>query len=215
MQKTTTADATPGGRRSPRIVQTDNERCLLPSVLKRRMILAKGKYQEWLEEDKLLLLQGWARDGLTEQQIAKNVGISDSTLREWKKRFPTISAAIKKGKEVVDIIVENALFKKATGYNATVKKAFKVKRVSYDERNRRIEKEEIVIAEEEVHIPPDTTAQIFWLKNRRPDKWRDKPKEDDSTNDKIIENMQTLTEMLNAAPNRNIEDFENEHPGEV
>lgn len=171
--------------------------------------MAKGKYQEWLEEDKLLLLQGWARDGLTDSQIAQNIGINIATLCRWKDKYNQICEAIKKGKEVVDIIVENALFKKATGYSTMVKKGFKVKRVYYDEKGRRCEKEEVVLVEEEVHFPPDTTAQIFWLKNRRPDKWRDKPKEDDvSSNNKIIENMQTLTEILEAAPNRNIEDFE-------
>lgn len=98
---------------------------------------ARGKYEYWLTEEGLTLLEGWARDGLTDEQIARSCGITSSTLYDWKNRFPEISEALKKGKEVVDYQVENALLKKA--------------------------------------LTGDTTAQIFWLKNRRPDKWRDKP----------------------------------------
>ena len=98
--------------------------------------IAKGKYQEWVEPDGLILLQGWAREGLSEEQIAHNMGITRETLRVWKKKYSGISAALKKGKAVVDFAVENALLKKA--------------------------------------LAGDTTAQIFWLKNRKPDVWRDK-----------------------------------------
>ena len=72
-----------------------------------------AKIDEWLKEDKLILLEGWARDGLTQQQIAKNMGIGLTTLKEWKKKEPTISTTLKKGKEDVDYEVENALLKKA------------------------------------------------------------------------------------------------------
>ena len=99
--------------------------------------MARGKYEYLLSEDGLTLLEGWARDGLTDDQIAHNLGVSRSTLAEWKKRFPDLSDALKKGKDVVDYEVENALLERAKG--------------------------------------GDTTAQIFWLKNRRPGKWRDKP----------------------------------------
>lgn len=78
--------------------------------------MAKGKYEEWLTSEKLLLLEGWARDGLTDKQIAHNMGISRSTLNEWKNKYPDISDTLKKGKEVVDRMVENALLKRALGY---------------------------------------------------------------------------------------------------
>jgi len=102
--------------------------------------VAKGKYEKWLKEENLLLLEGWARDGLTDEQIAKNIGITVSTFYEWKKKYSEISESLKKGKEVVDYQVENALLSSA--------------------------------------LEGNTTAQIFWLKNRRPDKWRDKQKEE-------------------------------------
>lgn len=107
-------------------------------------------------------MQGWARDGLTDEQIAHNAGITPTTLYDWKNRFPQISEALKKGKEVVDIEVENALLKRALGYEYT---------------ERRIEvsdKDGKKVVQTVKHVPADTTAQIFWLKNRRPQNWRDK-----------------------------------------
>lgn len=81
--------------------------------------MVKGKFVNWLTEEGLLQLESWARDGLTDEQIALNIGISRSTLHEWKKRFPSISDTLKKGKAVVDIQVENALLKRALGYSTT------------------------------------------------------------------------------------------------
>lgn len=136
--------------------------------------MAKSKYAKWLEPEGLLLLESWARDGLTEEQIAYNMGISRETLRVWKNKYSVISGTLKKGKEIVDIQVENALLKKALGMKETVKKAIKVREVKYNDGKRVSEKEHIEYVDEEVFVPPDTTAQIFWLKNRKPDKWRDK-----------------------------------------
>ena len=78
--------------------------------------MAKGKYQEWIEPEGLLKLEGWARDGLTDEQISSNMGITTSTLYVWKNKYSEISEALKKGKEVVDRQVENALLKRALGY---------------------------------------------------------------------------------------------------
>ena len=81
--------------------------------------MAKGKYEKWLKEENLLLLEGWARDGLTDEQITKNIGITVSTFYEWKKKYSEISESLKKGKEVVDYEVENALLSSALGGNTT------------------------------------------------------------------------------------------------
>lgn len=105
--------------------------------------VAKGKYQRWLTPEGLLLLEGWARDGLTDEQIAQKMGVGYSTLQTWKSKYQDIQDTLKKGKDVVDYQVENALLSSALDGN--------------------------------------TTAQIFWLKNRRPDKWRDKQKEEADT----------------------------------
>lgn len=78
-----------------------------------------AKYTEWLTEEGLIRIEGWARDGLTDKQIAKNMGVAYSTFRDWVKRFPALSAPLKKGKEVVDREVENALLKRAKGFSYT------------------------------------------------------------------------------------------------
>lgn len=137
--------------------------------------MAKGKYGYWLTGDGLLLLAAWVRDGLTDEELASKMKIAPSTLYAWKIKFPEISEALKKGKEIVDIEVENALYKNATGYDYTEDQAFKVKRVFYDDDNRRCEQEEIEVVEIRRHKPPETAAQAFWLKNRKPVEWRDKP----------------------------------------
>ena len=81
--------------------------------------MAKGKYEYWLTQEGVILLEGWARDGLTDEQIAQCMGIVPSTLYEWKKKHSEISEALKKGKAVIDRQVENALLKRALGYSYT------------------------------------------------------------------------------------------------
>ena len=130
--------------------------------------MAKGKYEYWLTPEGLLKLEAWARDGLIDEQIAENIGINTSTLYEWKKRYPEISESLKKGKEVVDIQVENALLRRALGYEYTEVTQEVCENAETGEMERHVTKK---VTKE---VIPDTTAQIFWLKNRRPDKWRDK-----------------------------------------
>lgn len=137
--------------------------------------MAKTKYEYWLTDEGLLQISGWARDGLIDAQIAHNMGISRKTLYEWKNKYSPISDALKNSKDVADRHVENALYNKACGYKESITKPFKVKRVEYDPKGRKIaEFEEVVYVTDEVYIPPDTTAQIFWLKNRKPEAWRDR-----------------------------------------
>jgi transposase-like protein len=121
-------------------------------------VVSMAKYDQWLTEEGLLLIEGWARDGLTDEQIAHNMGINPSTLYDWKKKHPKISEALKKGKEVVDREVENALLKRALGYE-------------YDEI---IYEDGVEVKRVRKQVQPDTTALIFWLKNRKPEMWRDK-----------------------------------------
>lgn len=124
---------------------------------------AKGKYMEWIEPDGLLKIEGWARDGLTDKQIASNIGISEQTLNIWKKNYPSFFKSLKKGKEVIDRQVENALLKRALGYK-------------YKETTRTLTKDGAVLSTKiiEKEIAPDVTAQIFWLKNRKSLEWRDR-----------------------------------------
>ena len=121
--------------------------------------MALNKADKWQGEEKLLLLEGWARDGLTDEQIAENIGISVRTLYRWKKLNCQICHALKKGKEVADRQIENALFKRAAGYD--------YEEVKEEYQNGELTKKVVT----KKHIPGDTTAQIFWLKNRRPEYW--------------------------------------------
>lgn len=105
--------------------------------------MAKTTYKDWEAEEKIWLLQGWARNGLTNEQIASNMDIVVSTLWEWRKKSPKISNALKIGKDEADIQVENALYKAA--------------------------------------LEGNTTAMIFWLKNRRSKEWRDKIQQEITT----------------------------------
>lgn len=139
--------------------------------------MAKGKYEEWLTEDNLLLLRGWKRNGLTNEQIAHNIGITVKTLYEWCNKYSDFSDALKKGKEVVDLEVENALYKSAVGYTVKVMKPIKLKKEKQKAGEGKIVEEYIEYIEEEIHIPASNTAQIFWLKNRASERWRDKPVE--------------------------------------
>lgn len=155
-----------------------------------------AKINDWLEKDKLILLEGWARCGLTDEQIAKNMGIAPSTLYEWKKKSKEFSESLKKGKEVVDFEVENALLKKALGYTITLNKQ-KVTKDGY-----------VVDITEEVHVPPDTTAQIFWLKNRKPNTWKDKVETDEDKEavanaSQVIAKIRKVAQEYTDGTNRN------------
>ena len=158
--------------------------------------MAKGKINKWLEKDKLILLEGWARDGLTDEQIAKNIGINRTTLYDWKKKEVNIADALKKGKEVIDFEVENALLKKALGYTITIKE-------------ERLDKDGCIhTLEKDVHIPPDTTAQIFWLKNRKPNTWKDKVETDEDREavanaSQVIAKIRKVAQEYTDGTNRN------------
>ena len=117
-------------------------------------------------------------DGKRAARDADGNGIEvpeNMTYAEWKKKYPDISDTLKKGKEIVDTEVENSLLKRAKGYTAKIKKTFKVKKVEYDPSGKKIKEEEVLeVGEDEIHVPADVTAMIFWLKNRLPEKWKDK-----------------------------------------
>jgi len=133
--------------------------------------MAKSKYETNVK-DKLLLVEAWARNGLTDEQIAKNLGIAVSTLNDYKNKYPEFMESLKRGKEVIDIEVENALLKRALGYK------YDEVTKELDETTGKLQVSKIVTKE----VIPDTTAQIFWLKNRKPGEWRDRKEIDHSGN---------------------------------
>ena len=136
--------------------------------------MAKGKYKEWLEPDKLILLQGWRRDGLSYKQIADNIGIAEQTLNDWAWKHKEIKEALKKGEEVMVYEVENALYKAAIGYDVTETDQTETMNESTGDRV-------VTKHARKRHIPPSIGAICFILKNRRSDKWQDKPVVMDTT----------------------------------
>jgi transposase-like protein len=118
----------------------------------------KAKWDLLNMPDKLLLIQGWARDGDTEKIICEKLGIGSATLTKWKREYPEFMEALRKGREVIDREVENALLRNALGYEYTEETV--------------TNKGDVVSIQKYQH--PNTTAQIFWLKNRKPQEWRDK-----------------------------------------
>ena len=147
--------------------------------------MAKGKYQKWLEPDGLLRLEAWARDGLIDEQIAHNCGVSTATLYNWKSQHIEILDALKRGKDVVDIQVENALLKRALGYQ-------------YVETKVKRSPDGVETTETIKEVVPDVGAAFIWLKNRKPDTWRDKPTTD---NEDVLKRIDMVLGGIDAIAN--------------
>lgn len=126
--------------------------------------MAKGKYHEWLTEDGLLRLESWARDGLTDEQIAKNMGINVATLYTYKNKYNEISEAIKKGKRPIDFEIENAAIKSALGEWVTETQTI------YNYKGDTVVSKQVIANKR--YIAPNPTTIIYWLNNRKPSQWR-------------------------------------------
>lgn len=162
--------------------------------------MARAEYKKWLEPDNLTRLRSWARDGLTNEQIAKKIGVRRQTISEWSKKYPDIADALKKGKEVVDSEIEDSLISVMKKHTITTTQYKMVKKDDFNLKAERSKfaniykldhpnatKNEILIATAEnvevyekipisktvTEVDPNTSAIIFWLKNRRPDVYRD------------------------------------------
>lgn len=125
-----------------------------------------AKVSDWITEDGLKRINSWARDGLTNVQICHNIGIAEGTLYRWQTEYPEIKKAIKDGKRPVDFEVENQLLRNAMGFE-------------YEETRSYMEEQPDGSYKRKVdthsrYNPPNVTAQIFWLKNRKPAQWSDR-----------------------------------------
>jgi hypothetical protein len=143
-------------------------------------VARKTKFDESLKETMLELY----RKGKTDAEVADIVGVCEKTINNWKGRHPKFLEALKESKEIADELVEASLFSRAVGYShADVKVITSFGNI------------EIVPCTK--YYPPDTTAAIFWLKNRQPERWREKmPGEGD------INITVTLAERVARARNR-------------
>lgn len=175
----------------------------------------RAKYQEYLTEDGLLRIESWASDGLTNEDIAHNMGIARQTLSSWCNKYPSINDALKKGREPVVRRLENSLIKKAQG--------FEYEEVTtemwVDDNGEKRQK----VSKHKKYSAPDTSALIFLLKNYKPNKYRNyndltkkqietemrkveaeidkinfEIRVDADQNDKIMDMVSKLDEVLNA-----------------
>lgn len=119
---------------------------------------------EWRTPTRLELLKCWARD-FSFTDIAAKIGVSIQTLKAWRDKYPEIEEAIREGKEIVDYRVENALLKVALGYTTTDVKTIISPPDKNGNRSIRVEKTE-------KEVPPNPTAIMCWLNNRKPDQWK-------------------------------------------
>lgn len=136
----------------------------------------------------MTLLEGYAREGLTDEQIALKMGIGTSTYYRWQDEHREIKEAIKKGKAPVDIQVENALLKRALGYTATetIEEVYQ----AGEGREKKVLSSHIRKITREV--PPDVGAIVFWLKNRKPGRWRDKIESAPDTGNELLLSLMDL-----------------------
>ena len=153
--------------------------------------MAKSKWSDIKE--KLILVECWARDGLTDEQISNNLGISTTTFYEYKKNYPEFSESLKRGKEIVDYEVENALLKRALGYEFE-EKTYETR---WDENQGRFR--EVLTKKVRKEVVPDTTAKIYWLNNRKPKQWRNKRNEEEGNNEILNKVEQLLTKIKEEA----------------
>lgn len=138
-----------------------------------------GKVDFWLTAEGLILLRAKSRDSLTKNELAKKLGVAPKTLSLWEKKYPQIEEAMRQGREITDVRVENAILKKALGFET--KEVKKVVKADGAEEVTTVFKS----------VPPDVTAASVWLKNRCPERWRDKPPDGDGLAkvDKILEEI--------------------------
>lgn len=153
-------------------------------------------------------VQAWARDGATGEEIAKKLGISEDRFYDYKKRYPEFLEALKPAQQYDDEVV-NALHRNTIGQIVKLKKPIKVRKKIFEDGKLVREEEEVITAEEEIYIHPDTMAQMYWLNNRQSSKWRQKPKEQPNQ-DEIEEEAKKKDELYERLINREIEGFTDE-----
>lgn len=144
----------------------------------------KSKYEEYVQP-RLTEIECWCRDGLIDEEIAKRLGVGYSTFKNYKTEHQDLLDALKNGKAIIDYSVENSLLKRAQGFE-------------YTEKTKELIKGVLVVTKEVTKIiAPDPTSCIFWLKNRKPEYWKDR-KELDLNVTGLPERMKKAEEKLNA-----------------
>ena len=165
-------------------------------------------WKEWKSEENLGRLECWARAGLTDRMIAEEkIGIPEGGFEAWKQACPEIRERLDRGRELADNEVENALLRSARGYTVTIREPVKVRR----QVGGKCVEDSIEMVDKTIHVPASVPAQIFWLKNRRPNLWKERldPRRDDRTVEKVNEAMRGYDELFrNPVPDRKQEDMQ-------
>jgi len=143
-----------------------------------------GRPPEYNEKLTPKLAGALAKQGLTNEEIARELGIAERTFYAWKAQYPDFSQEVQSGAESINDKVENAFLKRALGYDLRLKKQVVVGG-------------ELEDAEYDVHIAPEPGAALNWLKNRRPDKWRDKQPESVNESGGLRITVEPITDMSN------------------
>lgn len=141
----------------------------------------------WLSDDGIQLVAGWRREGASFERIAYLIGISDTTLRKWRSQEPRFEAAIRQTDDLVNAMVENALLRRALGYDS----------VDIDEEL--VEGEMRTVRRHVRHVPPDTKACLSWLYSRRADRWRAVQSPLDASAEEIAAVRDVLVTIVSAA----------------
>lgn len=166
---------------------------------------------DWLEEDNLMLLECWTRDGYTFEDIANRIGITYNTLRWWRKQYPEIDRALKAGREIIDYKVENALLKSALGYKTKETKVTTIIR-----HGKVVETIKETTDKEQA---PNVSAAQCWLYNRLPKKWKNMNSRanilDDMDEDTSIQVIVTRATKDNVVPTQIDDSVDEEWQDEV
>ena len=155
-----------------------------------------SKYKTHVEP-RLKEIAAWARDGATEEEIAKKLRVAYSTFREYKKEFSAFSAALTPARAYDDEVVDS-LHKQTQGGVVKLQKPIKLRKRFYENGKLVREEEVIATAEEEIYVMPDTKAQIYWLNNRRPSDWKTNPV-DHSGEASAKEALDKIVDAINGA----------------
>lgn len=150
----------------------------------------RSKVEKTLTPKNLKAVEEWAKQGLTDADIAFNLGVAYSTLREWRKRHEKLDAALKVGKDVANDNVIGALYKRAIGYTideVTKERVFNEVTKLYEMITTKVVTK---------HILPEVTAMIFWLKNRLPNEWRDRHEIEQKFDEEDMKHVKTFTDTF-------------------
>lgn len=141
-----------------------------------RTLARQGTYRRWCDKYGFEFIRRLAEEGLSDEEIAGRCELSAEVFQRWRKKYPKFYDAIEIGRQEADFSVVEALYKKATGYSVKTNKTHKLKCIDYDPATGKKVKEyeSLAIGVDESYVPPDLKAEIFWLKNRQPYRWKEK-----------------------------------------